>query len=55
MNPMVERKVLAAALTFKVELDILEELAADEPKPKPAPDDSEPGAGRVVEASEVSE
>jgi hypothetical protein len=54
MKPMVARKTLAAALTFKVELDILKELAAEEPKPEPAPDDSETGAGRIFVASEVS-
>jgi hypothetical protein len=54
MKPMVEGKVRTAALALKVELDILDELAVEEAKPKPTPDDSQTAPERVPEASEIS-
>ena len=55
MKPMVERKVHMAALALKVELDILKELAAEEPKPEPALNESETATECISEAlKEVS-
>jgi hypothetical protein len=55
MNPMVARKVHAAALAFKVEeLDTpLEELVQTSKEPKP--NDSETALERVFEAAELTE
>ena len=55
MNPMVARKVHAAALALKEELDIPVDKLAAEAAAKLAPDDSEPAAGRVLEARAASE